>query len=53
MIFMEEMISHYEYAKTDMRNFDDKDPVTWILQMEKYFDLYDVKLSQKLCISTS
>ena len=28
--------------KIDMRNFDGKDPVTWILQMERYFDLDNV-----------
>ena len=26
----------------DMRKFDGKDPVTWILQMGKYFDLNNV-----------
>ena len=30
----------------DMRNFDGKDPVSWILHMEQYFDLHDVQLSQ-------
>ena len=28
--------------KIDMRKFDGKDMVTWILHMEKYFDLQDV-----------
>jgi len=29
--------------KIDMRKLDDKDPVTWILQMEQYFDLHNVR----------
>jgi len=28
--------------KNEMRKFDGKDPVNWILQMEKYFDLHGV-----------
>jgi len=27
----------------DMRNFDGKDSITWILQMEQYFDLNDMQ----------
>ena len=27
----------------DMRKFDCKDPITWILHMEQYFDLHYVK----------
>jgi len=38
--------------KTDMRNFYGKDLVTWILQMEKYFDLHDVQSSQKVRIAS-
>ena len=38
--------------KIDMRKFDGKDPITWILQMEKYFDLHDVQLLQKVCIAS-
>ena len=26
--------------KIDMRNFDGNDPITWIFQMEKFFDLH-------------
>ena len=26
--------------KIDMRKFDGKDPITWILQMEQFFDLH-------------
>jgi len=35
-----------------MRKFDGKDPVNWILQMEKYFDLHGVPLLQKVCIAS-
>ena len=36
----------------DMRNFDGKDPVTWILQMEQYFELNNVKNTQKVRLAT-
>ena len=36
----------------DMRKFDRKDLVTWILQMEQYFDLHNVKNTQKVRIAT-
>ena len=36
----------------DMRKFDGKDPVTWILQMEQYFDLHNVQNTQKVRIAT-
>ena len=39
--------------KGNMRKFDGKDPVNWIIQMEKYFDLYGVPLLQKVCIAYS
>jgi hypothetical protein len=34
--------------KIDMRKFDGKDPITWILQMEKLFDLHNVPHTQKV-----
>ena len=34
----------------DMRKFDGKDPVTWILHMEQYFDLNDIKHSQRYAV---
>jgi gas vesicle protein len=34
--------------KIDMRKFDDKDPITWILQMEQFFDLHNVPHTQKV-----
>jgi len=35
-----------------MRKFDGKDPVNWILQMEQYCDPHEVKLLQKVCITS-
>ena len=35
----------------DMRKFDGKDPVTWILHMEQYFDLHNVQNTQKVRIT--
>ena len=39
---------NHHIQKMDMRNFDGKDPVTWIRQMEQYFDLNNVQNTQKL-----
>ena len=39
--------------KGDMRKFDGRDPVSWILQMEQYFDLHGVSLLQKVCMASS
>jgi hypothetical protein len=36
--------------KIDMRKFDGKDPITWILQMEQFFDLHNVPHTQKVRI---
>ena len=33
----------FHIPKIDMRNFYGKDPITWILPMEQYFDLHNVK----------
>src|SRR5271168_5395575 len=38
--------------KIDMRKFDGKDPATWILQMEQFFDLNNVQNTQKIRIAT-
>ena len=35
-----------------MRKFDGKDPVTWILHMEQYFDLHNMQNTQKVRIAT-
>ena len=36
-----------------MRKFDGKDPVNWILQMEKYFPLHGISLLQKVRIASN
>ena len=33
----------HHIPKIDMRKFDGKDPITWILQMEQYFDLSNMQ----------
>jgi hypothetical protein len=38
--------------KIDMRKFDGKDPITWILQTEKLFDLHNVPHTQKVQIAS-
>jgi hypothetical protein len=38
--------------KIDMRKFDGKDPITWILQMEQVFDLHNVPHTQKVRIAS-
>jgi hypothetical protein len=38
------------FPKIDMRKFDGKDPITWILQMEQFFDLHNVPNTQKVRI---
>ena len=42
----------HDVPKIHMRNFDGKDPITWILQMEQYFDLHNVQNTQKIRIAT-
>jgi len=41
----------HHIPKIDMRNFDGKDPTTWILQMEQFFDLNNVQNTQKVHIA--
>ena len=36
---------NHHFPNIYMRKFDGKDLVTWILQMEQYFDLHDVQHS--------
>ena len=43
---------NHHIPKMDMRKFDGKDPVTWTLHMEQYFDLHNVKNTQKVRIAT-
>ena len=38
--------------KIDMRKFDGKDLVTWMLHMEKYFDLHNMQNTLKVHIAT-
>ena len=37
----------HHIRKIDMRKFDGKDPVTWVLQMEQYFDLIICKTHKR------
>jgi hypothetical protein len=41
-----------QITKIDMRKFDGKDPITWILQMEQFFDLHNVPHTQKVRIAS-
>ena len=41
-----------QLPKIDMRNFDGKDPITWIFQMEQFFDLHQVPNVQKVTIAS-
>jgi hypothetical protein len=40
------------FPKIDMRKFDGKDPITWILQMEQLFDIHNVTQTQKVWIAS-
>ena len=42
---------NHHIPKMDMRKFDGKDLVTWILQMEQNFDLSNVQNTQKVHIA--
>jgi hypothetical protein len=35
-------LNNNHFNKIDMKNFDGKDPITWILQMEQFFDLHGI-----------
>jgi hypothetical protein len=41
-------LKNNHFPKINMRKFDGKDPITWILQMEKLFDQHDVPQTQKV-----
>ena len=43
---------NHHIPNMDMRKFDGKDHVTWILQMEQYFDLHNVPNTEKVRIAT-
>ena len=38
--------------KINTRKFDGKEPITWILQMDQFFDLHNVPQTQKVRISS-
>ena len=42
----------HHVPKINMRRFGGKDLVTWILQMEQYFDLHNVQKIEKVRIAT-
>ena len=42
----------HHIPKIDMRKFDGRDPATWILQMEKFFDLNNLQNTQKVRMET-
>ena len=41
----------HHVSKIDMRKLDGKDMIIWVLQMEQYFELHNVKQTQKVCIA--
>jgi hypothetical protein len=43
---------NYFIANTDMRKLDGNDSLTWIFQMEQFFDLYQVSILQKVIIAS-
>ena len=43
---------NHHIPKMDMRKFDGKDLVTWILQMEQYFYLNNMQNTKKVRIAT-
>ena len=41
-----------QLPKIDMKKFDGKDPITWIFQMQKFFDIHQVPNLQKVTIAS-
>lgn len=41
-----------QLPKIDMRKLDGRDPITWIFQMEQFFDLHQVSTLQKVTIAS-
>ena len=41
-----------QLPKINMRKFDGKDPLTWIFQMEQFFDIHQVPNLQKVTIAS-
>ena len=44
--------SGIQLPKIDMRKFDGKGPLTWIFQMEQFFDIHQVPNLQKVAIAS-
>ena len=42
----------YLIPNIDMQKFDGKDSITWIFQMEQFFDLHQVPTMQKVTIAS-
>ena len=40
-----------QLPKINMRKFDCKDPITWIFQMEQFFDIHQVPNLQKVTLA--
>ena len=45
-------LKNHHIPNIDTRMFDCKDPITWILEMEQYFDLHNVQQTQNVHIAT-
>ena len=45
-------LNTHQIPKIDMRKFDGKDLITWILQMEQYVELHNTQNTQKVRIAT-
>jgi hypothetical protein len=43
---------NYLIPKINMRKFDGKGPIRWILQMDKFFDLHQVPRLKKVTIAS-
>ena len=43
---------NYFLPKIDMRNFDGKDQISWIFEMQQFFDLHHVPTMQKVTIAS-
>ena len=43
---------NYHIPNIDMRKFDGKDALTWIFEMEHFFDLHQVPTQQKVTIAS-
>ena len=41
-----------QLPKIDMKNFDRNDPITWIFQMEQFFDIHQFPYLQKVTIAS-